>query len=230
MSGGVVADAAGFVGRPAAGVEMVFRDVDADGRVGHSFRCPMLVMRASRSGFRSGLREGRGAIKLSNGPIGPAVVRSDPSPPPEGSYLRRRHHPAAARLHRTDKQSSFGQQAEKQAKKTMRAPARTKSRQRPRPEPSARARRRPASWRRQPRGGGGLDAPLRRPPGRPGSVLVAELEPLAEQQRDDGADRPRQQVGADDDSPKRVARNSATSGAKPAPNSQARSEVSAEAV
>ena len=33
VPGGVVADAAGLAARPAAGVEMVFRDVDADGRL-----------------------------------------------------------------------------------------------------------------------------------------------------------------------------------------------------
>jgi len=166
MSGGVVADAAGFVGRPAAGVEMVFRDVDADGSVGHSFRCPMLVMRASRSGFRSGLREGRGAIELSNGPIGPAVVRSDPSPPPEGSYLRRRHHPAAARLHRTDKQTFSANRRKTSKENHARTCAQNRGNGRV-PNPPPRRRFRTASWRRQPRGGGGLDAPLRRSP-RPG--------------------------------------------------------------
>ena len=49
VPGRVVGDPAGLAARPAAGVEMVFGDVHADGRLHHLFRCPMLVMRASRS-------------------------------------------------------------------------------------------------------------------------------------------------------------------------------------
>ena len=90
VPGRVVADAEALAVRPAAGVEMVFRDVDADGRLAHLFRCPMLAMRASRLGFRSGLGKDEGR---STSPSAPAGLQScDPSP-------RRRRRAATLRRH-----------------------------------------------------------------------------------------------------------------------------------
>ena len=131
VPGGVVGDAAGLAARPAAGVEMVFRDVDADGRLAHLFRCPMLVMRASRSGFRSGLGKDEGR---SYSPPAPSGLQScDPSPrrrrraaiPPAASPSWTSITPRA-----TDKQSA---RATARAKQTTaaRAPARSIWRQRP---------------------------------------------------------------------------------------------------
>ena len=75
VSGGIVGDATGLAVRPAAGVEMIFRDVDADGRCRSSFPVPHACHASLALGFPFGSREGRGAIQLSNGPIGSAVMR-----------------------------------------------------------------------------------------------------------------------------------------------------------
>ena len=83
VPGRVVGDPAGLAARPAAGVEMVFGDVHADGRLRHLSGAPCLSCEP-RARFPFGSREGRGAIYLSTGPFGSAVMRSVPSPPPEG--------------------------------------------------------------------------------------------------------------------------------------------------
>ena len=89
---GVVGEAPGLCAWPAAGVEVRFRDVDADGRVAHLFRCPMLVMRALRSGFRSGLGKDGGrsntipALRACSTTIRPAAAAGG------GHPQRRRQH------------------------------------------------------------------------------------------------------------------------------------------
>ena len=45
-------------------IDMVFRDVRADGNIRHLFSSPMLVIRAQSSGIRSGRFEKMGAITL----------------------------------------------------------------------------------------------------------------------------------------------------------------------
>jgi hypothetical protein len=60
----VVADAQSFAVRQTVKVNMIFRDVGADGNVSDLFSSPMLVIRSQTPGIRSGRLEKMGAIRL----------------------------------------------------------------------------------------------------------------------------------------------------------------------
>ena len=147
---GVVADAAGIAARPAASVEMIFRDVDADRRLRHLFRCPMLVMRASRSAFRSGL--GKDEERSYSQPARSGLQCCDPSPRRRRreATLRRHRHPEPGTPPKTDKQS-FSGHSRKTSKKPC-AHLRARSRcgrncgPRPKAAPAAHGQRSVARW------------------------------------------------------------------------------------
>jgi len=107
VPGGVVGDAAGLAARPAAGVEMVFRDVDADGRIGYLSGCPMLgpCEPCARVPVRVSGRT-RGDPTLHR-PIR-GLQSCDPSPRRRRREptLRRRSHPGPETPQATDKQSA----------------------------------------------------------------------------------------------------------------------------
>lgn len=64
VSGLVIGETAACPVADAVGVEMVFRDVDADGIVGHLSLGPLLVIRSRTAGIRSGLKGKTRAIIL----------------------------------------------------------------------------------------------------------------------------------------------------------------------